>query len=676
MLVKNSLPNIFDGQYVRVAVLIGTLAFSGSLLANSGNGVEVKPFGLLDVDYALEVRYLRDDNERLSGSGSDTSEYGIIWSESLRINTTSYVYHPAFLNIDFDFGPTFLQQQFNTSSEEEDLKQSLLDYSARLNFLDRKRYPFSIFANRSHPKVTTGLSGRIITPTDRYGLNWRLSSPKNKIGVHLDIVHEDSNGSGFGSVIDEDVDRRSIKIEKSFAGNGLLSIDHSFLDRKSASGSLGLPISESRIRQQSTLVNARNAFGANDQLSINHSLNRLKQDNEAVASSEVVDYRYSGSAILRYSDSLSSFANLLMTKTDRAESDLRNFDFSGGVQHRLSDYASYGISFDVGESNKSGFEQGRVGARGSINYSRKVRFGSVSLGGFVRNARTDQRSAVDTVGVFDEPVVLNDTTPAELINEFVVDNSVVVSNIAQTQVYVEGLDYRLIRIGTVTSIQRLVPSNIFDGETVLVDYEYEASGTAEYETLSAGLNGGVTFLKYFNARMSLSDSRTNISSGALNQPTNDQRRIEFNVGADIPTDTGWNLGGYFRYTDVDEEISPQVGSQLELRASTDVFGFMALSLAGGLTQLDNQQSTEDVNGISYRLGLSGRLWRGLRMRYDGSYISDSGGSLPRKRLQHRFDTFWNYRQLQFAFRAVYWEDTLGDSKNNSTRVMAELTRFF
>jgi hypothetical protein len=619
---------------------------------------------------------MRDDNERSSTSGSGTSEYGITWSESLRFLTKSYVYHPAFLNIDFDFGPTFLQQQFDARPEEENLKQTLFDYSARLNFLDRKRYPLSLFAARSHPEVTTGLSGRIITPTDRYGLNWRLSSPKNNVGVQLDLTHNESNGSGFGSIVDEDVDRRSIRIDKSFAGGGFVSLDHSFFDRKSASGSTGLPISESRVRQQNTLVNARNVLGDSDQLSVNHSFNRLKQDSEGVASSEVVDFRYTGSAYLTHSDTLRSFANLLATKTDRTESDLRNLEFSGGFNHRLTDNTRYDLSFDLGDSRKTGFEQGRVGARGSINYSKRARFGSFSLGGFARHSRTDQKSDVDTVRVFDELVVLNDTTPAELINEFVVDESVVVSNFAQTQVYVEGLDYRLIRVGSVTSIQRLVPSNIFDGETVLVDYEYETTGTAEYETLSAGLNGGITFLRYFNAQLSFSDSRTNISAGDLNRPTNDQRRSEFNIGADIPTASGWKFGASFRHTDVDEEISPQIRNQLELRASTNIFWSMALSLAGTLTQVDNKQSIEDIDGVSYRLGLSGSPWRGLRMRYDAVYTSDSGGSLPRKRLQHRFDTFWGYRQIQFALRTMYWEDTLGESKNDSTRIMAELTRFF
>jgi hypothetical protein len=676
MLVDNRLSNNSHGLFARAAILVGTLACSGLVMANSANDIEVKTFGLLSVDSALKVRYLHDDNERFSTSGLDSSQYGTTWSESLRFFTKSYVYHPAFLNIDFDFGPTFLQQQFNTNSEEEKLKQTLFDYSARLNFLDRKRYPLTLFADRSHPEVTTGLSGRFITPTDRYGLHWSTSSPKSNIGVHLKLTHDESNGSGFGSVVDEDVDRRSIRIEKSFAGGGLFSLNHSFFDRQSASGSAGLPISQSRIRQQDTLANARNLFGASDQLSINQSFSRLKQNNEGGVSSEVVDYRYTASANLTHSDDLKSFASLLATKTDRTESDLKEFEFSTGVRHRVTENTRYSASVDYGESKKTGFVQDRVGARGTINYSRPTRFGSFSLGGFVRNTKTDQSSAADTVGVFDEPVVLNDTTPAELINEFVVDGSVVVSNVAQTQVYVEGLDYRLIRVGSVTSIQRLVPSNIFDGETVLVDYEFETSGTAMFEAFSASLSSGVSFLRYFNANLRLSDSRTNVSAGALNRPTNDQRLFEFTFGADIPTATGWSLGGAFRYADVDEEISPQVRNEIELRASTNIFGSMALSLAGALNQVDNKKSTEDVDGVSYRLGLSGSPLRGLRMRYDASYISDSGGSLPRERIQHRFDAFWGYRQLQFALRAVYWEDILGESKNDSTRIMAELTRFF
>ena len=46
-----------------------------------------------------------------------------------------------------------------------------------------------------------------------------------------------------------------------------------------------------------------------------------------------------------------------------------------------------------------------------------------------------------------------------------------------TSIYVEDLDYRLITIGSITSIQRLITGNISDGETVLVDTAANPPGT-------------------------------------------------------------------------------------------------------------------------------------------------------------------------------------------------------
>jgi hypothetical protein len=253
---------------------------------------------------------------------------------------------------------------------------------------------------------------------------------------------------------------------------------------------------------------------------------------------------------------------------------------------------------------------------------------------------------------------------------------VVVKNDSQTQIFVEGFDYRLVVVGSVTSVQRLLGGNIQDGQTVLVDYEYQTSGTAEFETSNASFNVNASFLRYFYAGADFQLVETELLDGALTTPTNDLESLRLTAAAEFPVGQRWQLGVSASYWDRNEEIAPSVNKTLTVQAATNLWRSTKLNLSGTYFKVDQEQSVEDVDQIEYRVGISSRLASSLLLTYDASYLEDEGGSLPRQLTRNRLDIRWSFRAVRFFLRASRTDERLGTTEKDYVQVTVEVARYF
>ena len=99
-------------------------------------------------------------------------------------------------------------------------------------------------------------------------------------------------------------------------------------------------------------------------------------------------------------------------------------------------------------------------------------------------------------------------------------------------------------------------------------------------------------------------------------------------------------------------------------------------LSAGLVQVDQKEAIEDVDQVNFRFGITGRAFGRFQLRYETAYLEDTGGSLARELLQHRFNLQGRYRKVRFGLRVVVSEDTLGTTKRDYTQVTADVTRDF
>jgi len=637
---------------------------------------DIKPFGLLDVSGHIRTGYLFDDRERDS-TVSGSFERQTSWEEELYLLTESFIYHPGFLNMDIGGGPIFAQQQFDSPSGEMSNDETLFNFLARLNFLELKNYPFSLYYQRSHPSVTTSLAGRFLTENDAYGVNGRVFDLfGGSTSLRFDAQNRMADGAALGAVVDEETDTASVLVETSFRDSDRLELRYDWFDTMSGSGSPGLPIFRSTISQEIGEIRSRNFFGRDDRFEIFQVLRRLQQETESVNSTSLENQDYLADFRWRFSEQTRSYFRYRRNDREHTFSDSKSQDFEFGVVGQASESIKYDAVAEHASAEQTGFDREESAIRGSLNYSREFGFGTAGLSGSLRGARTDQRSGIAGIPVFDESHVLNGTTPIDLANDFAVGGSVIVSNAVRTQVFVEGLDYRLLVIGSATSIQRLIGGNITDGETIVVDYTYETSGTAEFDTTGASISLNVGFLNTLNAFLHFDMQDTNLRNGAFTNPINDRDSLEFGISASNQFLDGWSLNGQFRHRDQDEEISPFVSDALDVSLATSLRGTWKLTISGSLAIVDYENSVEDVDQVTYRLGLSGRLMRSMQLSYDAGYLSDTGGTLSRTQLQHRLNFQWAYRQVRFVLRGQYSDDELGPTKRNDTQVTAQVTRHF
>ena len=493
----------------------------------------------------------------------------------------------------------------------------------------------------------------------------------------FDAFHIDSIGSGFGTTLDENIDEVSLNAFKSYREADRISLTFRSNQRDSLSGSPGLPIQQSSITTRSADLDARNEFGEAGQIELVQQVNFVDQKTELDTLSEFENLRYFGNINWAHTENTRSFYQFTHQEMARPEQlDASNSALViGGSQQRGQNLL---ISADVTatEDQDTSFDRQTTGARATIKYTYPTSFGSINFGGGLGAKRTDQVSDSDQAQVFDEPALMIGTNLVALRNDFVITQTVIVRNEPKTQIFVEGIDYRLVTVGSTTSIQRLIGGNIADGQTVLMDYSYQTGGTVKFDTLTQNYVVDVQFLNHFSAFVRLSDRDNEVVDGAPAIPLNDFNTIEYGGSVDYPIANRWAVGGAYLHTDHGEEISSYVRDSYD--AHVEVLLPLASSFTLSLHQetIDNEGSNEDVDLVQYRASLRSRPFRGIVFSWNSEYLEDVGGSLIRERTSHSLAVQWVYRQMRMMLRGEQLSETLGSTANDNMRVTAQIQRAF
>jgi hypothetical protein len=524
--------------------------------------------------------------------------------------------------------------------------------------------------------VATGTLGRFLTRTDEYGVYGTIRPPLTPVYVFWDAAHWTSKGSGFGSTVDETVDRASLRTTLPYLEGQSVSLNLNLSDRVSASGSPGLPIQESQIENFGAELSGKNLFGSRRNVRLDQVLRLQRQDTLTDMLTEIETLGYSGSLSWNHSPAADSYANYAYTDQERTETWTRSQSFNAGTQYRFQNGLAIGGSGRFSSDEDPAFQRDRTGGQLNASYGTGLPFGAFGMSASVGLNRTDQEAESDTAQVFDEPHELAGVTPVPLDREFVIVGTVVVTNVAQTQTFVEGLDYRLVTIGGTTTIERLATGSIIDGETVLVSYEYETGGTVEYDTLLQSVSANLSILGRANVYARLSDTTNELQDGLPTTPLNDVTRFEVGGRADFPFSAGWSIGGEYRYTNQDEDISPFVGEHYEVFVQTASFWGTSARFSVITDEIDYELSVEDVDRVQYVVAVSSRLPGATRLSYRLVSSKDDGGTIIREDFRQSLQFDWRYRLMTFSLRAEQADVSQGVSQRDQTRVGAELRRSF
>ena len=638
--------------------------------------IETKPFGLIELDGRVRIGYLFDrrggDSASINANSSQAS-----WEEEFFLRTKSFVYHPGLLNMVFAGGPVFVQQQFESGGENTSSGDTLFNFQSRLNFLDIKNYPVSVYYDKSHPSVTRGSAARFIVPNERYGVSGGIRRLfANSTSMNFDAYRHSAKGAGSGYSVDDEIDQAVFLTSTSYRRRDSIQFRYDRWDQDSATGGPGRPIHRSSEARRISEFRLQNYFGDDQQINVSQYLARQRREIANAKTSTLDDRRYRGNVKWYQSEKTNSSFRLNYVDSQRSSESSK----SRGAGYSVSRMFGFGATVSAGanysRSNSVGFMRRDKGLRGAVHYRYETIVGPLSVNASLRKASVDQESTVSDIAVFDEAILLAGTTPTDLVNEFVVQGAVLVRNFTNTQNYVEGIDYRLFVTGSVTSIQRLIGGDIADGETVLVDYRYATSGTAQFDTTDLGLSANVTLLKNMNAYVRYDASDTDVISGELTNRINNRDRFEAGVNVRNRPIDGWAVTGDYRYVNQQDDLAPFASNAINVQLAKRFWGRLSLSVSAGYVQSDFENSDEDEDLVTYGLGIGGNPFRGASIGYDVSYLEDVGGTLTRKMLRQRLNFHWGFRMVHVRLTGNFADDELGTSASIDNRVTLQITRDF
>jgi hypothetical protein len=656
-----------------VAVLVHSLLLLMAIAAEAQE--DIAPFRLTDVSGEFEARYLFDENRNDSANPA-TFISTPVWEEELLIRTRSYVYHPAFLQMNIGGGPLFVQSEFQSESGRFSDQNTLFNFDAAFSFLSVRPYPFTLHYRQSHPQISTGLSGSFLSTVKNYGIRGVLRPTKLPSGLYWDASHRDASGSGTGAVLDDETDRVSISTSLPYGDGNNLRFSFNWADTISGSGNVGLPVQQSQITNTGAQLAAKNFFGRSSDLSFRQVFTWLRQETLIATETQQDRINYTGNLLWDYSEKTNYNANLRYVDVERTGSWSRTGGARVGFRHSLSGGLSWSGVGNLSRSEAPGFITDAAGVATSVAYSRSLPFGTLTASARVGLRQTDQESAADTVAVFDEAVLLAGTNSVSLSQDFVVSVTVTVTNEAKTQSYIDGVDYRLFVTGGTTNIERLVTGNIADGQTVLVSYDFLTGGTVGYDSLTQNISLNLSTLKYASVYLGYNTVDNDISSGSALTPLNDSTSLDVGARVAYPVSQRWLVGGDYRFTDTDSDISSSISNRCAAYARVKLLSATSLQVGVQNTKVDNADSPEDVDRSGYTVNLSSVLGRGVRLSYSGRYSKDDGGSLFREEFRHVFRLDWGYRLVRFTLQADQSKVTQGGNEQTYKRVNARLTRYF
>jgi hypothetical protein len=628
---------------------------------------DIKLFNLTDISGHFSARYWFDERNDES-QGYVSAAESTRWHESLNLRARSYIYHPAFLEMLFSAVPLAVQSEGSS--------EFLFGYDVTLNALSRKRYPFTVFFRQEYPDTSTGSAGRFQVETNNYGIQGFFRPIRSPVFLSWRAARRDSYGAGYDAIVDTNSDSAGLNVSLPYGDGQSLKLQVNWDRTESRNGSPGLPIFETSSTSRASRLDNQHKFGAEQQISLQQSLTRLQQTVSGGAGTELESWNYSGVLRMKHSSRHASSGAYRFNDTDRNGELNRSHGLSANTNFQLSPRLRTSARGRFSKNEGNGFSQQSRGVGLSANFKRDIPIGTFSVSGSINMDRRDQETTRDSASVFDEPATLIGFDPVQLQEDFVVVETIVVTNSERTQTFIEDIDYRIVTVGASTTIERLIDGNILEGQVVLVSYEFLTGGTVEYGRVSQSVTSNLNMPRFVNVYVSIANTENEVLSGSATTPLNDSRRYEVGVSKTHSFNTGWSFSGEARVANIEEDISPFVRSSFTL--SVGLPSRMRTGVRLGIIReiVDYRTSREDVDKIRYTITANSRLPGGLFLSYRGTLGENDGGTIFREDERHNVQLSWRYRRVSFLMNAIQSEVIQGDRRRKDIRVTANVARFF
>jgi len=642
---------------------------------------EVAVFRLTNLQAFIELFY-RKNVINNQATGIETAIDDSRQQVELGMSTNSYIFHPKLLQMRFAGGLIFDRQDINreqsslvpvgTTQSGSGQEQVLLNLDTSFQFLKDKPYPTTFSYFRANPVVRTGLEGSFTQTTERYGVDFELRDIL-PVSFSVNASRDSSFGESLDRIVDFTSDRVSVRSRKSFSSGDRIALHYELSSRNSRNGDPARTIQETLRQSQHVLLTSNWRLGSRDQLQIDQTARFNRRDNP-----DVTDINFVPRFRWEHSPTLQSRYSYSFNQSERPEAmvKIRSETASAALHYSPTPELNGLVQTNVDRSVETNrLLQNARGFSSRVNYKRGTRTSQLNLSLGLGYQRKDQDSQVTQISVLEEVVVLVGTTPVSLSRDFIILDTVIVRNETGTQTLIEGVDYRLIEIGSRTQIERLIGGSILDGETVLVDYDAKTGGTFEYSLVNQTLNADFRFAKYHNIFLRYRSNMQTLESGFSTLPFNSVEALEIGLREQLPLRWGGlQLYGEARYLRQDEDINPFNQKSILASLQAPLPHRLNLTISASRNFVDNLNSDEDSDMTVFNANLTWQARRNLTVRAEGHYDEDTGGTLLRRRSRAKLSLQWRFRRISIGMDARYEDQQQGEVKNDNYEFWLRIRR--
>lgn len=605
------------------------------------------------------------------GSGQRTSQSDLRVEAFLM--THGYVYHPKFMTLDIGGGPIFQASALTTDSVTDRSQKPLYNLTATATILADRPYNGKVYFEHLNPVVMLSPGEVFQEENQKYGFAFSLLAPVSPVPFTIELWRSHTQGESTQRFVDDRIDQFTFKGDRALGSYGTTQLGYQAQQQESASGSLNLPIQNSRLNSQQLNADTSLVLGADRNYRVFNSIVYSKNDYtlEQGPSPKLDDFRVLLNYFGTHARELQSFGNYnyLRNVQDGLATTINTMN--AGVNWLPVPGSWVTAGMHANDVRAPTFTLRNYGPEAGFNYERALPFGTATVGYGARYDWRDQRAGAAQTPIVGERVVLRGTSPSTLAQPLVVASSVVVNNAQRTQVYTAGIDYDLTVVGVTTRLQRILSGSILDGEEVQVDYAYDVGGTYANTQFDQNVNLVWGLSNYFSVYFRYLDLRPHVTSGVPSSPLNTVHDTTYGTRADVPLRFALEMlvGGYVEREDRRETIAPFVRTEGEFYVKSEIPFVTSADLRAGMrrTRTVAENALQNVNLTGYDLLLTWRSPLGITLSATGMYERDTGGVDTREQRLGKLRALWRFRRLTLTLDFLRSRELQGSfSRNHST----------
>lgn len=481
---------------VSSAILAASIAAWGGLCpapvsAAGGGEPEAPTRGYLSLDYVaayfefeadLSRRVVRSKDSR--GGGRKQRQTNLDWGfkQRLGLQLGGAIIDPSFITYGGDLSFALTQDHFEEdigSFEQTDTDRGhLLQYDLRLNFFSGRRLSGSIHGLRRDDRIDRRFQPTLDERRTGFGTIWVFSHHTFPMELSYDYLETDRTGNR-NDLDDEHFTDSTLR----YRVRWLISPHHQ----------AKFSYEHSTIKQEyqglsRPFETTRDLFTIEDELTFGpeheHELVMLVHWQEE-SGDFARDFLEIGPHLtLRHNENLQTRYSYQFNRERFEGLDVESQRLDFQLIHQVYTNLTTTVgAFALCEDVEDDINTTQYGTSVDWQYNRKNPFGHLYANLAVAYDTEDVDGDNGRRLVLDEPHTFRDPIAVTLRNRNVVPIGMLVTDSTNRRLLRRGIDYAVLRNGNVTRLVRIRSGRIADGDTVLVDYQYETPMSGRLDTV-------------------------------------------------------------------------------------------------------------------------------------------------------------------------------------------------